>query len=542
MNGYRGHDDRGTVLIITVVTMTLLAFGVLALAGTVKRLMDASLAEALSAEQRLASQTTASVLDAWMADQEDSDAISNAGAGRVWMTPIGEQPCPSTTLNRNICWRVGDVTEVPIADPTLRGGEAQREALDVTILIATGCHTDTIDDCQQVITGSRRYERSVSFQYQLHYDTNFLAEGALDGPDGEADPADCLTPTPIDPALCDRPNSILDGPDGIADPADCLTSTPIDPTLCDGPTGIVFTSEDTLNGPLRTTQREVLYCGEPTFYRVEVSGNEPAVPSSPLQAADTSCPTDPQWLNEDGNIITPSPALPDLLNNGALIYGGNLDLPDLDASGYSETLLCDVVNHPSAVVSDCFAPDDLVNPVNIGNGAIISARTGRDITIHELVLDGSATVYAAGDIIICGDIEARGTNLAGGPNVIALVTEGDVILDPSGQPSLCGQDVIPALTELSASHDISLTNVAVLAPEGAIYARNWHLPHAPAPAVGPTLTIEGSIAAKHLGLYGEPDPATGTVIAGWAKNFTYPNDFWLARPPWWPGYDGNEWA
>lgn len=68
----------------------------------------------------------------------------------------------------------------------------------------------------------------------------------------------------------------------------------------------------------------------------------------------------------------------------------------------------------------------------------------------------------------------------------------------------------------------------------------------------PTLRIEGSIAAYHLGLYGIPNPNAGTVTAGWSKHFTYPtNDdatpavdesFWLARPPWWPGFAGNEWA
>ena len=43
---------------------------------------------------------------------------------------------------------------------------------------------------------------------------------------------------------------------------------------------------------------------------------------------------------------------------------------------------------------------------------------------------------------------------------------------------------------------------------------------------------------KHLGLYGQIGPPQ----TGWIKNFTYPPDFWQARPPWWPGLTGNEWA
>ena len=560
MTDYRGRDDRGTVLIITVVTMTLLAFGVLMLAGTVKRLLDASLAEALAAEQRLASKTATGVLDAWMADQEDSDAILNNDAGRMWMTPVGEQPCPdpSATPPRDICWSVSAVTYVTFTDPDLRGGEARRVATDVTFEVAAGCYTDAHEDCQRTTSTTRRYERAVLFQYQLHYDTNLLPEEALEGPDGAVDPADCLTPTPADPALCDRPHLVLDGPDGVRDPADCLTPTPTNLALCDGPRIIVFARGDTLTGPVRTTLTKVLYCNDPTFSRVEVSGSLPDPPINPLVPADPNCPANPMW---QGITTPPTPSLQDLLDSERIVFGGDLDLPALDASGYSATLRCDVVDFDTydVIAADCFAPGDPVNPVAITGNSTISPSPGSDITIHELVLNGSATVYAEGDIIICGDIEARGTNPAGGPNVIALVTKGDVILDPSGQPSLCGNDLITPMTELSGrpafwqttppppcegdgvdNHDLILCNVAVLAPEGAIYARNWHLHHHP--SGGPTLTIEGSIAAKHLGLYGIPDPATGDIAAGWAKNFTYPTDFWQARPPWWPGYDGHEWA
>ena len=104
-------------------------------------------------------------------------------------------------------------------------------------------------------------------------------------------------------------------------------------------------------------------------------------------------------------------------------------------------------------------------------------------------------------------------------------------------PPGCADDT---LRELNTSHNLTLTNVAVLAPNGGVYARRWHLPHAS--TGGPTLTIEGSIATKHLGLYGIPDQTTGTITSGWAKTFTYPTDFWQARPPWWPGFTGNEWA
>ena len=127
-----------------------------------------------------------------------------------------------------------------------------------------------------------------------------------------------------------------------------------------------------------------------------------------------------------------------------------------------------------------------------------------------------------------------------------------MILDPIGStPPTCNNGTLTALT---AAQNLTLTNVAVLAPNGAVYARRWHLPcNGPCPA----FTLEGSIAAKHLGLYGIPDPSSGDVTHGWSKTFTYPTDdptddlattdtineaFWRARPPWWPGFTSSEWA
>ena len=125
--------------------------------------------------------------------------------------------------------------------------------------------------CQQFKTLNRRFERSVLFQYQLHYDTNEVPPEALNGPDGLADDPGCQTdpPTPPVGAVCDG----------------------LDPS-----TIIVFTSEDTLNGPVRTTLPRVSYCGSPIFHRVEVSGTASDPPIDPMVPAGPTCPSSPSWL------------------------------------------------------------------------------------------------------------------------------------------------------------------------------------------------------------------------------------------------------
>ena len=521
MSRSTSRNDKGNIFLIAVGISALIAIAVLATARVYKARLDASIRETLAVEQRFSGDTAAAAIDAWLSDPALSALVFN-NHGRDPISPLGERPCPNPNASSplTICWRIipdadpddgvdEGAESVVFSDSTLRGGEAQREAKDVIIEVAVGCYTDEWEDCQQIRTITRRYERSVSFQYQLHYDTNEVPPEAIDGPDGLPDDPGCLTDPPSPPpgASCDD-----------LDPA----------------TMIVFNSEDALNGPVRTTLPRVAYCGSPEFYRVEVSGIAPDPPINPMvrAAADPDCPGEPSWQDMFG-----TPSLQDLIDNERIVFGGDLALPVLDASSYSPTLKCDIVDFepPLDLAGDCpRAPED---------GDRIASRSGSDIIIHELVLDGSVTVYASGDIIICGDIKAEKTNDAGGrPNVIALITEGDVVLDPSvdttGQHPCRDTHPNPSI-DLSTLHNLRLINVAVLAPEGAIYARNWHLRRND--RGGPTLTIEGSIAAKHLGLYGIPNPTTGSVDAGWAKAFTYPDDFWLARPPWWPGVTGNEW-
>lgn len=550
MSNSNPRNDRGNVLLLTIGAMSLIAIAMILSVRAFSLRMEVSQRETRATEQRLVGSVAEDALDKWMANPASSKAILSDGAGRVWMTPLGG-PCPSIADAQTICWRIrGDdpaspededgVVDVPFADPVLRGGEARREARDVTIEVAVGCYTapdppnptgSLEEHCQQISTsGSRRYERSVMFQYQLHYETNQVPPAALHGPGGLQD----------DP-ICE------------GDPADIPQDTVCDDPDLDPATVIVFTSEDELNGPLRYSGTgPVLYCGTPTFRRIETK-------IATLPARVPGCNFTP-GINPDWEAIgtDPAPNWSDgLADPDRFISKGDLALLPPEEPPTDERCPLVQVDYDwttNAVAksnritnmqdndstNDCPGePSQSLIPHAILDGDTIFS-TGT-LTINRLVVDGSVTVYAKGDIIICGDIDASsGTNPAGGPNVVALITEGAVILDPSGTtPPSCNSGTLTALT---TAQNLTLTNVAVLAaPNGAIYARGWHLP---CTGPCPTLSIVGSIAAKHLGLYGIPDPNAGTVTAGWAKHFTYPTDFWQARPPWWPGYDDGieEWA
>ena len=505
MTGTRKGDDRGFILPATLVAITLMAFAALLTGRTIGTLLRASVQESLAVKEHATIQTVTGIIDSWMADQQVSSLLQSADSRivGVWRTPLGAD---CVWGKDTTCWRIdADDPSTPEDEGpkwvflgNLRGGEAERQALAMTATVVVGCYGSTEDACQRTHSFTRNYERAVFSQYQLHYDTNAIPPEALNGPDGQ----------PNDPAVCNDLN------------------TPSDPILCDDldpATVIVFTSDDNLNGPLRTTLTQVLHCGNPTFSRIEVSGNNPD-PDDALVDVDCGYPT----------------------TASSIVSGGDLELPPLEGFSLPSNGVCalDSIDYAhlfapvtAAGLRGDNCPGGPGDPTHaVIDGDIISA--GGDITIEHLTLNGSVTIHAEGDIIICGDIEASGTNPAGGPNVIALITEGNVVLDPSGSiPPECADDT---LAELNTSHNLTLTNIAILAPNGAVYARRWHLPHAP--TGGPTLTIEGSIAAKHLGLYATPDILGGAIDGGWSKTFTYPTGFWQARPPWWPGLDGSEWA
>ena len=557
------RPDSGYILPMTIVTLTLLAYAALLTGRTFGVLLRASTQERLVLEERFTTRNAEQIIDAWMSDQEISakivagDTAYVAGADLSLNQParfshVGEPNCapPDDTA----CWWVEKVEDVSPTG-TLRGGEAEQQLRAITFTVGSGCFDD-LSRCQRTSSITRTYERAVFSQYQLHYDTNQVPLPAIYGLGEMPDDPRCVTDKDTYTGTCDDP-PVTYGGDEVPDDPRCVTDPTYTETTCDGynsTTVIVFSGEDTLKGPVRTTLKEVLYCGDPDFYRVEVSGEEPSPPTSPLvSVSPTTCPTvGPQWIDKDGNSIIPHPQLSDLLTSGALVYGGDLSLPTLETPPTAKACTLSQVNYSIDLdrtatdlritnredtndTNDCPGEPGSTDPHAILDGDLIVSPAS--ITIKRLEMVGSATIHAEGDIIICGDIETKGHNPAGGLNVIALITEGDVILDPSGlTPPACGDDTI---SELSILHNLKLTNIAVLAPDGAVYARRWHLPHAA--AGGPGLTIEGSIAAAHLGLYGIPDAATGTITAGWIKNFTYPTDFWRARPPWWPEFSPKEW-
>ena len=500
------RSDSGYILPATIVTLTLLAFAALLTGRTFGVLLRASVQERLILEERFAARNAEKIVDAWMADPALSKEITepaprttdpNGFDYDAWRNPEGAANTQTTTncptAGYSTCWRI--TATDPHADPTkrpkLRGGEAVQELRDITIEVKSGCYAG-IDRCQRTNTITRTYERNVFSQYQLHYESHLIVPAAANGLDGREDPSGCFASPPPE--------------------------SPPDPALCDGldPTSlVVFADGDVFNGPVRYSgSGPIQYCltaGSLEFKRVETKDE---VPEPPPPHTDPQCnPTLlPSWCTNNDC------SKPDPWNQGrsTRLEDGKGDILELPKWGGDSPPAATVVSCSDSNLrctktdfdypdKDVFYSTDDIYLSDIVFGSSVTPEDGKSISI-----------VSRGSIYINGDIETYGTNKAGGPNVVALIAKNDIVLDHAHTNGL-----------------VQFKNVAVLALEGGIYAKEFETACV---IPCPKFTLEGSIASKHLGLYGKVDPP-----AGWIKSFTYPENFWRARPPWWPKFSPKEW-
>ena len=511
------RNDSGYALPLTVLTVTLMAYMALIAGRTFGIQLRASIQERLIIEERLTTRNAEHIMDAWMAHPVFSEAITenNAGVG-LWRKPDGSLSCtpPADTT----CWQftVNDPTPAPGDNPKLRGGEAEQDTRDITVEIRSGCvGGGGIDRCQRTSEIIRTYERAVFAQYQLHYHSHDVPPGAIEDTEMELTNAvAAANPSLTEDQVDARVNDLTaDPPVAVSTDATVKNWLNLIDLLETSDQEVVFADGDTFNGPVRYSgPGTVRYCSESPgavqFRRLEAK--DPGDPSNVCSDQDAH---NYQWCTDDDCTTSDPWNLPAHADKLEDDKGDDLKFPAWQPSDEpNPDAICSIID--TTQLGDCGQ--------DIDDGDVIS-DTG-DITVRNLRLDNkSVTVLSGGDIIVTTDtISTTGPNSVGGPHVIALIAGGNVILDPS-----------LGLT------DITFTNVAILARDGAVFARDWHQSCSPCP----TFKLEGSAAMKHLGLYGQVGPPQ----TGWEKDFTYPTDdpatpdtneaFWRARPPWWPGYD-----
>lgn len=298
-----------------------------------------------------------------------------------------------------------------------------------------------------------------------------------------------------------------------------------------------YSIRDELNGPIHTNDNVITVCGAPVLRYVEVNSE----PSSPGD--------DDWWFRRP-------PATPACDSLGAptadVIPGGRLNLPiSPEGAGTPDYFTVPeqiAVSSGEHVVGDAVIElvDDMVivngdAPKPLPDGGIIYA-TG-NVELVGGTLDGQLSIVAGGSVRITGDVTYADDNLVpgGSDDVLGINAAGSIVIEyPDGAPG--------------ESRDRRI-DAAMMSVRSSVYvdrwnSADWRSPEIDLPAP-PTLTINGAIAGRYRGVYGAyddglsdgADPLAGTLVSGFAKNFTH--DRRLAstlQPPYFVAPERSAWA
>lgn len=497
--GGRGSaaDDQGNSLLLVLAAV--FAFGVMssALLTALHEYWFRGMLDAAAGDEKHLKETVIPVLDNELAHLRDlgshataEEYLEDKYSGR-WFSASFSSPCPAVGDDNAACWTLRDA----VTDPrTGRRPGISSAVLQVALSWRGGCSEEddpaVWGECVTASETTRRYTRRSLLQYHLVYATDLAPPKA----NAEA---------------------------GVRVP---------------------FTEEDVL-GPIHTNQEKVLICGEPAFQTapggevpvvVEVTRGEAAVSVEDIYEvlSGGNCPTRTvRQVRDKTGVATDRPLL--------VQHGQQAECPtDNGSSGQSTD---DALKPGFAWMSDGIRIARGTGRVLLNGSKVdLSALSDGDVVWSSGSLEvvgaapagSSVTVMAGIDIIVMGDISASGT-VSGRSAVVALLAGCDVLIDPPTLDVgyLCG----PA-------DSLTMTNVAVAAPAGGLYAINWRTEHKPGCAV-PVLEFSGAATVYYRGLLGAHAPDNNkAVTSGWKKDFLFPDGFHLARPPWWPAISDKEWV
>ena len=271
------------------------------------------------------------------------------------------------------------------------------------------------------------------------------------------------------------------------------------------PTGALypFVAGDVFAGPVHTNSlASIPVCG-PAQFSFDVENGSPLGSGGSLFSTTASC--------TDARLPTVQ-----------VRPGGQIQVAGL--AGGAARAQAEGTSHTGALIVDLAAVSSTARsdgtPVPAAQSDIVIHATG-DIRVSGTVEAGRNVVVIAG-----GDLAVTGDTAAGADGVLGLIAlTGDMLLDVPG--------------------DLTLTNTALLAVDGSLVNLHWNR-NADTNGNGvlddpcPTLTIDGSVWVEYRGLLGGHD-ANGNTISGHCVTYSYPADWAVRSPAWWPQFAEDSW-
>lgn len=272
-----------------------------------------------------------------------------------------------------------------------------------------------------------------------------------------------------------------------------------------------YATGDTVNGPVHTNGTSLDACGTPTFDGpVEVSGTTATWSSSDSESS-AGCSGQPTFnAGFTGNApVLPLPtsdaALSSIAADGGTPWAGQV--------GYSFSGNVTVaLAGNSMTITD---PNGGIHPgVPFPQTGVLYASGTLSVSGNDT---GALTLASGGDVVVTGNVTTSGSGA-----VVGLEAQGSVVVDDSGS------SVTVDAAMLALTHSVHTS----VGPDGTMLACS---------STCPTLTIDGGMASQYRGLCGQYDPASGRLVAGFAKSFTYDPRLYHLSPPWMTSQVAGEW-
>lgn len=445
--------------------------------------------EGAAADEKHLREIVTPIFDNELANLRDYGSQSNAAgflenkySDDMWFNADFETPCPQPGEDNQSCWHL---IEADIEEQSSRRAGLPAEVLTLTFGWRGGCDEDdnpaTHGDCLTSERTTRRYARRSLLQYHLIYETD-------------------QAPRPI------------------------------------GDSNVPFTSLDVL-GPIHTNANNIRVCGQPTTSGVievtrssgatgNAKGRTPTATEKVFQRS-SGCPAGSGTLNENGltRWISYRPLRPLGSENAGCVKYDNSAMPEDALAWMEEGILI------ARGTNNILDPGQRLDLSSLSDGDVIWSPG--DINIFGTASSGvSATIISSQDIRVVGNISTSGSS-GFAPAVIGLAAGCSVVIS---------LDTLAHETPLCVgTHDVTMSNIAIVAPSGGIYTEQYQTGHGDG-CSAPTVTFLGAATVESRGVFGTHVSGSSTpLIGGWKKNFRFPTNFHLARPPWWPEASPKEW-
>jgi Tfp pilus assembly protein PilX len=342
------------------------------------------------------------------------------------------------------------------------------------------------------------------------------------------------------------------------DYTDCETylwSTP--PRSTSNCTGIVFGSQDVINGPLHSND-EVTICGSPTFGR---SGQSPKddVQAENFISGGGNCANNPVWNGQEQIMGSGWQTLQLPPSNEQLLQiadGGNSS----NTSGCYANAGC-VFTGPTQIQFGLSGHTSqmAINNANINGGAttyytVTGSSNNQPSNGVVYVVDGSGTCvaytpqntdYSTSDNAGCGNATVSGTYNAS----LTIATQGDIIISGNLLTNLSSTDLLGLIADdfVRVAHPVQsgcgnntssgiyttmsgsgapTIDAAILSVEHSFIVDNY----ACGAALG-TLTVNGVIAQDYRGPVGTLNTGSGNALTGYDKSYNYDQRLQSLSPP-----------